>query len=358
MIPYSNFFVENYYEYYEDISMRNLKALRLISAFGILISIPLTLISLIIEEFMRTTGAYIVIIFASVVLNILARTFLKSHKTVIPFVFYTFYSIIMSAAIYLGVLGQPDMNAVTFIVFLVLLPLFMIDIPSRICLFMGIFCLIFCIMAKMYKAPQAASYDIINTIIFFLLSIITSHQSNYLNIKQIMSNNILAIQRDTDNMTGLWNRGFCERTITSFLASPDSIGTLLIIDIDNFKTVNDSRGHDCGDRVLKEFSSALKHSFRPTDVIGRIGGDEFLTFLPDCIDHELIHRHIHIFLEDVSNINACFTEELPRIGASIGVAKYPGDGNNFKELFKHADEALYLSKQNGKNQYAYYQSVQ
>lgn len=357
MIPHSNFYTENYYKYYDDISERNLKTLRLISRFGILISIPLTLISLVVEEFFRTSGAYFVIFFASAILSILTRASFRLHKSAIPAVFYTYYSMLMATAIYLGVMGQPDMNAVTFIVFLVLLPLFMIDIPSRTCLFIGIFCLIFCIMAKTYKAPRIASYDIMNTIIFFLVSIITSHQSNYLNIKQIMSNNILEIQRDTDKMTGLWNRDFCERKITSFLSSPDSKGTLLIIDIDNFKTVNDSNGHDCGDRVLKEFSAALKHSFRSTDVIGRIGGDEFLTYLPDCIDYEIIRRHINIFLAAISKINSSNDEEIPIVGASVGVALYPDNGCNFKEIFKHADEALYLSKQNGKNQYAFYEEV-
>lgn len=354
MIPYSNFFVENYRSYYEDIADRNLKSLRLISVLGMIIGIPLIAISLIIDEFLKATGAYFILFLVSTLLHILTKSFLKRHKSAIPIVFYFFFSITMGTAIYLGSAAQPEMNAVTFIVFLVVLPLFMIDIPSRMCLFMGIFCVAFCIATKFFKVSFVATYDVINTIIFFLLSIITSHQSNYLNMKQIMSNNILEIQRDTDKMTGLWNRGFCERKITSFLQSPDSLGALLVIDIDNFKLVNDSNGHDCGDRVLKQVSSALTHSFRSTDIIGRIGGDEFLIFLPNCIDSEIIRQRVTRFLEDISKINTSFGEDIPHIGASIGIALFPNDGINYKDLFKHADEALYLSKQNGKNQYAFY----
>lgn len=354
MIPYSNFFIENYHTYYDDVADHNLKALRLISALGIIAGIPLVIISLVIKEFLTATSAYIIILLAATALNILTKSFLKTHKQFIPIAFYTIYSIIMAASVYLGTLAQPDMNAVTFIVFLVVLPLFMIDIPSRMCFFMGIFSLAFCILTKYIKAPYIASYDIINTVIFFLLSIVTSHQSNYLNIRQIMSNNILELQRDTDKMTGLWNRGFCERKITSFLTLPDSMGALLVIDIDNFKNVNDSKGHDCGDQVLKEIGSALKHSFRSSDIIGRIGGDEFMVFLSNCIDSDIIRQRISSFLEDVSNINSSLGQDIPHIGASVGVAFFPEDGSNFKELFKHADEALYLSKQNGKNQYAFY----
>lgn len=357
MIPYSNFFVENYHTYYEDIADKNLKSLRLISMMGTISGIPLIIISLVIEEFLTATGAYIILFLASLTLNILTKTFLKTHKHAIPAAFYLTYSVIMSAAVYLGTIAQPKMNAVTFIVFLVILPLFMVDLPSRICFFMSVFSLLFCVLTKHFKIPYVATYDIINTVIFFLISILTSHQSNYLNMRQIMSNNILAIQRDTDKMTGLWNRGFCERKITAFTAQTDSKGALLVIDIDNFKLVNDSKGHDCGDRVLKEIASALKHSFRSTDIIGRLGGDEFIVFLPNCIDPEIIRRRVSRFLEDVGKINESAGDEIPHISASVGVAFFPENGSSFKELFKHGDEALYLSKQNGKNQYAFYHIV-
>lgn len=138
---------------------------------------------------------------------------------------------------------------------------------------------------------------------------------------------------------------------------PNPKGALLVIDVDNFKLVNDSNGHDCGDRVLKQVSSALRNSFRSTDIIGRIGGDEFLIFLPNCIDPEIIRERVTKFLDDISEINISAGEHIPRIGASIGIALTPEDGNSFKDLFKHADEALYLSKQNGKNQYAFYHVI-
>lgn len=263
-------------------------------------------------------------------------------------------AIILGVSVYLGTIMQPELNAVAFIVFLVGLPLFIVDIPSRICMFMGIFCVIFCMLSKIYKTPYTASYDIINTVVFYLLSIFTSHQFNYLNFRQIMSNNILEMQRDTDKLTGLWNRGFCERKITSHLSLANAQGALLVIDIDNFKLVNDSRGHDCGDQVLKEVGAVLQETFRSSDIIGRIGGDEFLIFLPDCSSDDVPRDRIVQFLEAINAINTAADRELPLIGASIGIALAPEDGCTFRELFKHADEALYLSKQNGKNQYAFY----
>ena len=354
MISYNHFFIENYHTYYEDIADRNLKAVQLISAIGVIIGVPLCVTSLFMEHFLTSTEAYAILVFTSVILYLLAQTFLKTHKRFVPFTFYVVFSIVMSTAIYLGTITHPEMNAVTFFIFLVILPFFMIDIPYRMCIFMGIFCLIFCFTSEHYKTSHIADYDIINTIIFYMLSIITSHQSNYLNMKQIMANNILEIQRDTDKMTGLWNRGFCERKINTFLSAQDSKGALLVVDVDNFKLVNDSNGHACGDRVLREVGAALKSSFRTTDIIGRLGGDEFLLFLPSCIDPEIIRIRVSRFLEMVSKIDTASEEEIPHISASVGVSLFPEDGDNFKDLYKHADEALYLSKQSGKNQYAFY----
>lgn len=354
MFAYSKYFINDYHTYYEDIAERNLKGVQLISLLGIIIGLPLSIISLFVEHFLPATEAYVTLVFASVILYLLTKTFLKTHKHLIPAVCYTVFSFIMGMAVYLGAVTHPGLNAVTFFVFLVILPLFMIDMPYRICLFMGIFCIIFCVAVRHYKTPYIASYDMINTIVFFMVSILTSHQSHYLNMKQIMSNNILEIQRDTDKMTGLWNRGFCERKITDFLSVPDSQGALLVVDVDNFKMVNDSNGHDCGDRVLREVGAALKESFRTTDIIGRLGGDEFLIFLPSCIDSEIIRQRVSRFLEIVSTIDTTSEEEIPHISASVGVSLFPEDGDSFKDLYKHADEALYLSKQSGKNQYAFY----
>lgn len=310
--------------------------------------------SLFIKQFLTATEAYVFLVFTSLLLYIFTKTLLKVHKRFIPFVGYLVFSIVMGIAIYLGTISQPAVNAVTFFVLLVILPLFMIDIPSRMCLFMGVFCLIFCIATRHYKTPFTASYDIVNTIVFYLISIITSHQSNYLNLKQIMSNNILELQRDTDKMTGLWNRGFCERKINSLLAAQNATGALLVVDVDNFKLVNDSKGHDCGDRVLREVGAALKDAFRSSDIIGRLGGDEFLIYLPGCTDADIIRHRVSHFLETVSTIDTTSQEEIPHISASVGVSLFPEDGDNFKDLYKHADEALYLSKQSGKNQYAFY----
>ncbi|MBU3876574.1 GGDEF domain-containing protein [Faecalicatena sp. AGMB00832] len=354
MISYNKFFIDNYHTYYKDIADKNLKAVQLISALGVIIGLPLSILSLFVEQFLKATEAYILLVVTSIILYLLSKTFLKTHKRLVPLAIYIVFAIIMATAIYMGTVTQPMMNAVTFFVFLVILPLFMIDIPIRMCIFMGFFCLIFCLTSRYVKIPYLASYDIVNAVIFYLLSIITSHQSNYLNLKQIMSNNILEIQRDTDKMTGLWNRGFCERKINTFLATQDSKGALLVVDVDNFKLVNDSNGHACGDKVLREVGAALKDSFRNSDIIGRLGGDEFLIFLPNCIDSEIIRHRVSHFLDIVNKIDTTSDEEIPHISASVGVSLFPEDGDNFKDLYKHADEALYLSKQSGKNQYAFY----
>lgn len=358
MILYSNFFVENYQLYYEEIADKNLKNLGLITTLGVFMGIPLLFISFFIDGFQKAFTLYFLILCTSLVFHFLAKSYLAAHKRLIPAAFYFMYSVLLFVSMYLGVFLQPETNAAAFIVFLVVLPLFMIDIPSRMCMFMGIFCMIFCVLDKVYKAPYTISFDIINGAVFYLLSIFTSHQYNYLTFKQIISNNVLAVQRDTDTMTGLWNRGFCERNITACLSLPNSCGALMVLDIDNFKLINDSKGHEFGDQVLKEIGSALLCCFRASDILGRLGGDEFLVFLPGCTDGSIISGRIVKFLERISVIHTADHHLLPKIGASAGIAIAPADGATFAELYRHADEALYSSKTGGKQQFAFYTANQ
>ena len=120
-----------------------------------------------------------------------------------------------------------------------------------------------------------------------------------------------------------------------------------MLDVDNFKQINDTYGHLVGDEVLHHIGEELKRCFRKYDVVGRVGGDEFLVFMKGIPGLEIAKKGaakiLKIFVE---NENA-----LRSVSASIGVALYPRDGQNFKNLYQKADEALYRAKQTGKNRY-------
>ena len=128
---------------------------------------------------------------------------------------------------------------------------------------------------------------------------------------------------------------------------------MFIIDIDNFKTVNDTFGHTIGDTVLQKISSCLKSNFRSQDIIGRAGGDEFVVFLKNVSSDDLIYEKAELLRDALQNFSLSASETFP-ISISIGISLYPQNGCKYSELFTTADKALYSSKRNGKNRYTFY----
>ncbi len=159
---------------------------------------------------------------------------------------------------------------------------------------------------------------------------------------------------DTDLLTGLNNKLATERKIKEFMeANPDSQSMLFIFDIDNFKKINDTMGHAFGDEVLRSLGQQIRVIFRVSDIIGRAGGDEFIVFLKNISDADVIRREakkVEDFFKDFK------AGEYTKYSAtaSIGAAIFPQEGADFESLYKAADSALYKAKKRGKNQLAFY----
>lgn len=172
--------------------------------------------------------------------------------------------------------------------------------------------------------------------------------------KQFMDK--LRSQAEQDSLTGLYNRKETETRIKAQLErNPDKNCALFMIDTDNFKQVNDTKGHMLGDVVLTEMASAMKSLMRPTDIVGRIGGDEFTIFMIDIPSREAAQKKAEGLAEVFRHLfdNEKFSVQIT---CSIGVAVSPEDGTDFKTLYKHADQALYQAKTHGKDKYVMYDS--
>ncbi len=133
-------------------------------------------------------------------------------------------------------------------------------------------------------------------------------------------------------------------------------GALLIIDLDNFKGVNDTYGHAVGDKVLAGVADKMRETFRQQDYLGRIGGDEFAVYLAfsETVKDEERSNIIRSRAAYFGSVVGKISEEngLDRAtSCSIGIAIEPQHGMNYEELFNNADKALYLAKDAGKNQY-------
>lgn len=158
-----------------------------------------------------------------------------------------------------------------------------------------------------------------------------------------------------DGLTKAYNRVTLENLITKELDShPDQPHIMLVIDIDNFKSINDTLGHACGDEALTKFSDVLISCFRKDDIVGRVGGDEFVVFMRYSSQDakKQIDSKCRDFLEAISKIRLSKNDSY-RICCSIGVAMYLDDGSNYQQLFECADRRLYQAKKNGKNTYFY-----
>ena len=159
---------------------------------------------------------------------------------------------------------------------------------------------------------------------------------------------------DTDLLTGLTNKLATERKIKEYMAqNPESQSMLFVLDVDNFKKINDTMGHAFGDEVLRSLGQQIGAIFRATDIIGRIGGDEFMIFLKGVSEKDSVRREAKKVEQFFKNFQAGEYVKYAAT-ASIGVAIFPQEGNDFETLYKAADQGLYKAKKRGKNQLAFY----
>lgn len=160
---------------------------------------------------------------------------------------------------------------------------------------------------------------------------------------------ILKDEGSKDLLTGLFNKVSFEREVKGYLANrtEDGQGVLMIIDFDNFKRVNDNFGHLVGDEILKKFGEILKRNFRVTDIVGRIGGDEFMVLMTGNVPEKIIDMRCSTIEHELQTTTI---GDAGGFSCSIGVA-VDRARFDFDELYLFADDALYMAKERGKATY-------
>ena len=162
-----------------------------------------------------------------------------------------------------------------------------------------------------------------------------------------------------DKLTKLPNRAYfyieLEQEMKRVSRYSSSV-SLMFLDLDGFKTVNDTYGHNVGDEILIQVAQRLKKAVRGTDLVGRVGGDEFVILLTDIhknSKHEAIAQNI------IDSIGKKFiiNDNIIHIGVSIGIAHYPDDADSLEKLINNADNAMYAAKNSGKNNYMLYKNL-
>lgn len=155
-----------------------------------------------------------------------------------------------------------------------------------------------------------------------------------------------------DSLTGLYNNASIKEIIEDYFqrSGKEKTNALIILDLDDFKNVNDTYGHRFGDRVIKAAADTLNNTFGENDLTARIGGDEFLVFCKDFLDMSSVNEKVKKMFDNFAE-NPVGEEEKYIIKASVGISVSPQDGNTFKRLFDKADRNMYKVKRSGKNSY-------
>jgi diguanylate cyclase (GGDEF)-like protein/PAS domain S-box-containing protein len=159
-----------------------------------------------------------------------------------------------------------------------------------------------------------------------------------------------------DEMTGLPNRATFGELLNHAIEATrrrDGQCAVLFIDLDRFKVINDSLGHEAGDQLLREMSARLSRCMRKSDMVARLGGDEFVVLLQESNDSAAASEVARKILAAIMEPVEIMGQEC-RVTASIGIARYPDDARDALTLMKHADAAMYLAKEEGKNNHQFY----
>ena len=336
----------------EEVCARNRENLRSFSIVGIVMSS----FALLFCWLMRSVFSFhpeVLLLWAYFLLMYLADRWFGARIRHSTLVSYLWLLPLMAAGIVLGTFLNPEKPSITIMVFLCVLPLFILDRPWRIVLLIVATAAAY--MACCAAAKPAALFvaDMVDLFLFTVLGIGVNYLILRDRIQSVEAATMMKRLAETDALTGISNRGAGEAGIRSLMRQSRS-GLFLLIDLDNFKHINDSYGHAVGDRILTATAACLREAFRDNDIVCRFGGDEFVIFAQSVRDPEDGERCIHRVMERFLGLRLPELPSLP-VSVSIGATFFPPESRKtFEEIYREGDQALYAAKQGGKSSYAFY----
>lgn len=153
-----------------------------------------------------------------------------------------------------------------------------------------------------------------------------------------------------DELTGLYNRRKLQEEIELILAQKEPKGIILMLDLDNFKYVNDKKGHLEGDHLLQRFAEIMTEHFRCSDTLARIGGDEFVVFIPNDLSYSVLEAKLILLLYKIRMNLREYYEEM-KLSVSIGGVYITEQYTSYNDVYQAADHAMYIAKKSGKDRF-------
>ena len=262
----------------------------------------------------------------------------------------------------------PTEKATIFPMLMVILPIFIIDNFYRYTSFNLIATILYSLLVARIKVPQIAFEDIYDIIVFFVLGIIVYFVSRRILVKGLISraevddtlDKYRMVQAELreraqhDSLTKLYCRSAFIEEMEKCSISTEKIQALAILDIDHFKQFNDVYGHQLGDKVIVTVADVLTKSVDDGDIVGRLGGDEFILFLKDADRKENVQVKVEKILYE---LNGSYIKDNLEIRASVGVVILNEKNKDFDELYRCADIALYHAKSKVRNRMVFLQDT-
>jgi len=348
-MPELGLFDKRYDKYKTEINLRNYNQLRTFVVVGMMISLFNMAAEFILYKYAPFPFMPLIVFAYFLALHFVLRPVKVEGKTSVAAIFYLMETPLMASAILMGTFWDPTRESVTIMVFMCALPLFILDKPWRICTYITVSGAVYLACCAAAKAPEVFCIDLIDLITFWLIAIGVNIFTLRERIESVESLATYRIRAERDVLTGIYNRGSGDEKIKRLLEGRIP-GAYVIMDIDNFKSINDTYGHEAGDEALIRLTETLARNFRTTDVIMRMGGDEFSVYAVGMTDISRCRKKLADVRDDIAAIGLTNTP-AGLMTVSMGCVMVHGGEYEYQSIYKQADACLYRAKASGKNMF-------
>lgn len=330
----------------------NRRMLRISSLLMLIVFSIMMILSFFLDTYKDNRLFYILETTSSLIVFVLSTTILKKHPLANQIILYFFVSSLYYYGIHVGIIAQQVNYAVTACLFLAVLPMLFITRPFLVFLIATIWMIVTIALLVKYKVSSILVVDLTDVVFSWFMGVGLGITINRLKIENFIHEKQISMERDVDGLTGLLNKIAFEKKVKDLLIDKNTEGAFLIMDLDNFKSINDINGHSYGDQVLVEVSKCILKTFENKAVLGRFGGDEFVFFIPNISTAEAEATAKKI-LENLYN------QVTNSVQGSIGIAMHTNEmEKNYDLLLIKADRALYATKAQGRFGYTLYSEVE